>query len=144
MTERGVALMLVVIVTAFMSALGLGMVLAVFMDRLAAGNLIGSVGMLYAADAGLNMAAHDLAQIADWNTVLAGTRRSSFVDGSPGGVRALPGGGAVDLTAATNTLNCGKSTTCTVAQMNATSNSFGTLNTVYPRQQAELALRFVW
>jgi hypothetical protein len=29
-------------------------------------------------------------------------------------------------------------------QMNATSNSFGTLNTVYPRQQAELALRFVW
>jgi hypothetical protein len=29
-------------------------------------------------------------------------------------------------------------------QMNATSNSFGTLNTVYPRQQAELAVRFVW
>jgi hypothetical protein len=29
-------------------------------------------------------------------------------------------------------------------QMNATSNAFGTLNTVYPRQQAELAIRFVW
>jgi hypothetical protein len=29
-------------------------------------------------------------------------------------------------------------------QMNATSNAFGTLNTVYPRQQAELAVRFVW
>src|SRR6266850_919571 len=29
-------------------------------------------------------------------------------------------------------------------QMNATSNSFGTINTVYPRQQAELAVRFVW
>ncbi len=29
-------------------------------------------------------------------------------------------------------------------QLNATSNSFGTLNTVYPRQQAELAVRFVW
>jgi hypothetical protein len=29
-------------------------------------------------------------------------------------------------------------------QMNATSNSFGTLNTVYPRQQAELAVRLVW
>ncbi len=29
-------------------------------------------------------------------------------------------------------------------QMNATSNAFGTLNTVHPRQQAELALRFVW
>jgi len=29
-------------------------------------------------------------------------------------------------------------------QLNATSNSFGTLNTVYPRQQAELAVRFGW
>ena len=29
-------------------------------------------------------------------------------------------------------------------QMNATSNSFGTVPTVYPRQQAELAVRFVW
>jgi hypothetical protein len=29
-------------------------------------------------------------------------------------------------------------------QLNATSNAFGTLNTVYPRQQAEVALRFVW
>ena len=29
-------------------------------------------------------------------------------------------------------------------QMNATSNSFGTINTVYPRQQAELAVRFAF
>ena len=29
-------------------------------------------------------------------------------------------------------------------QSNATSNSFGTLNTVYPRQQAEIAVRFVF
>jgi hypothetical protein len=29
-------------------------------------------------------------------------------------------------------------------QMNALSNSFGTINSVHPRQQAELAVRFVW
>jgi hypothetical protein len=29
-------------------------------------------------------------------------------------------------------------------QMNALSNSFGTINTVFPRQQAEVAVRFVW
>ena len=29
-------------------------------------------------------------------------------------------------------------------QLNATSNAFGTINTVHPRQQAELAVRFVW
>ena len=33
----------------------------------------------------------------------------------------LPGGGVVDLTAATNLLNCGKSATCTAAQMDANS-----------------------
>jgi len=31
-----------------------------------------------------------------------------------------------------------------VWQMNALSNAFGTINTVHPRQQAELAVRFVW
>ena len=29
-------------------------------------------------------------------------------------------------------------------QMNATSNAFGTITTVHPRQQAEVALRFTW
>ena len=29
-------------------------------------------------------------------------------------------------------------------QMNALSNAFGTITTVHPRQQAELAVRFVW
>jgi hypothetical protein len=29
-------------------------------------------------------------------------------------------------------------------QMNATSDAFGTLNAVHPRQQAELAVRFVF
>lgn len=119
--QRGVALIMVILLTAFLSALGLGLILAVFMDRLAAGNMVGSVAMLYAADAAVEFAARDLAQVADWDTVLAGTQRSSFTDGSPGGVRGIPGGGAVDLTTSTNMLNCGKSTTCTTAQMNANS-----------------------
>lgn len=121
MNERGIALLMVIIVTAFLSALGLGITLAVFMDRLAAGNLIGSVAMLYAADAGIEMAAHDMAQLGDWTPVLAGNRHGSFVDGAAGGVRAIPGGGVVDLTAATNMLNCGKTSTCTTAQMVASS-----------------------
>jgi hypothetical protein len=29
-------------------------------------------------------------------------------------------------------------------QMNALSNAFGTIGTVHPRQQGELAVRFVW
>ena len=45
-------LIMVMLVTTFLSALGLGLMLAVFMDRLATGNMAGSVAMLYAADAG--------------------------------------------------------------------------------------------
>lgn len=119
--DRGIALIMVVLVTTFLSALGMGLMLAVFMDRLATGNLSGSVAMLFAADAGVELAARDLAQAADWDAVLAGSERGSFTDGAAAGVRAIPGGGAVDLAAATNQLNCGKATVCTAAQMNANS-----------------------
>ena len=88
--QRGIALIMVMLVTTFLSALGLGLMLAVFMDRLATGNMAGSVAMLYAADAGIELAARDLAQAADWDAVLSGAERSSFTDGAAGGVRAFP------------------------------------------------------
>jgi hypothetical protein len=122
-SQRGVALIMVVLITTFLSALGLGLLLAVFMDRLATGNMAGSVAMLYAADAGIELAAHDLALTPEWTQVLSAAARSSFVDGAPGGVRALPGDGTIDLTAATNSLNCGKASSCSAAQMNANSRT---------------------
>ncbi len=103
--ERGIALIMVVLVTTFLSALGIGLMLALFMDRLASGNLAGSVAMLFAADAGIELAARDLAIASDWDAVLSGVERSSFTDGAAAGPRAIPGGGAVDLTSATNQLN---------------------------------------
>ena len=121
MSERGIALIMVILVTTFLSALGLGVLLAVFMDRLATGNIAGSVAMLYAADSAIELAAHDLARIDDWSVVLTGVVRGSLTDGEPGGVRSIQGGGLVDLTTITNMLNCGRTTTCTDAQMNANS-----------------------
>ena len=120
--ERGIALIMVILFTAFLSAMGLGVLLAVFMDRLATGNMNGSVAMLYAADAGIELAARDLAQEPDWDAVLSGSRQGSFTDGAAGGARPLQGGGSVDLTAATNILNCGKSSNCTAAQLSANSH----------------------
>lgn len=118
---RGIALILVVLVTSFLSAIGLGLALIVIMDRLATGNRRGSVAMLYAAEAALEVAARDLARLDDWSLALAGTSRSSFVDGPEGGLREIPGGGVVDLTEVTNLLNCGQVTPCTPAQMDANS-----------------------
>ncbi len=119
--ERGVALILVVLVTSFLLAIGLGLALIVATDGLATGNLRGSVALRYAADAAIELAARDLATVEEWNLALAGTSQSSFVDGPVGGARPIPGGGVVDLTAATNFLNCGKATPCTDAQMDANS-----------------------
>jgi hypothetical protein len=118
--QRGIALILALLVTSFLSAVGLGLAVVVFMDRLATGNVKGSVALLYAADAGIELAAHDVAR-ADWSAILDGTEQAGFADGSPNGIRAIPGGGAVDLSAETNTLNCGRTTACTAAQMNANS-----------------------
>jgi hypothetical protein len=112
---------MVMVFTAFLSVLGLGLLLAVFMDRLATGNMHTSVAMFYAADAGIELAARDLADSPDWDVVLSGSMQGSFTDGAPGGVRKIPGGGTIDLTVATNMINCLKPSSCTAAQMNANS-----------------------
>jgi hypothetical protein len=71
--------------------------------------------------AGPELAARDLAETPDWDAVLSGSTRSSFTDGAAGGARGIPGGGSVDLTAATNMLNCRQPGNCTEAQMAASS-----------------------
>lgn len=116
-TQRGIALILVILVTSFLSAIGLGLAMIVVMDKLATGNLRGSIGLLYAADAAIELAARDLFQLPDWDLALSGAVRSTFDDGEPSGVRAIPGGGAIDLTAASNQLNCGRESDCSVADM---------------------------
>lgn len=119
-SARGIALVLAILVTSFLTAIGLGVALMVMMDRLATGNLRGSVAMLYAADAVIELAARDLSLLDDWNAALNGQARSGFTDGEPSGARVIPGGGTLDLAAATNQLNCGRSGSCSDAQMNAT------------------------
>jgi hypothetical protein len=118
-TERGIALILAILVTSFLSAIGLGLALIVFMDRLATGNLRGSVAMLYAADAALELTARELSQLEDWNAALAGEARSAIADGAPSGVRPIGGSGTVDLTAIGNQLSCGRSSPCTDGQITA-------------------------
>lgn len=120
-SQRGIALILALLLMSFLSAIGLGLAVVLFMDRLATGNVQGSVALLYAADAGIELAAHDLSR-GDWDAALAGAEQGSLADGAPSGVRAIPGGGVVSLTAETNMLNCGKALACTAAQMDANSD----------------------
>ena len=62
MKESGVALIMVLLVTSLVSTLALGLAVIVSTNQLAAGNFGDSTAMSYAVDAGVELAAHDLAQ----------------------------------------------------------------------------------
>ena len=119
MKESGIALIMVLLVTSLFTTLALGLAVVVSTHQLAQGNYGDSVAMVYAAEAGVSLAAHDLALSANWDLVLSGAETGTFTDGLATGIRNIPAGGWVDLSQETNQINCGKATSCTVAQMNA-------------------------
>jgi hypothetical protein len=84
-----------------------------------AGNYTASQEAMYAADAAIERAMQDVLTVADWNAMLAGTVKSAFVDGNPGD-RNIGGNYIFNLNDATNLMNCNKTTTCTAAEMDTT------------------------
>ncbi|MBI3262489.1 MAG: hypothetical protein HYZ58_04985 [Acidobacteria bacterium] len=117
--ERGVALVIALMAMLLLSALGLTLVMATSTETMIAANYRGGTEGLYAADAAVERAMQDLLTIQDWNRVLTGATASAFIDGAPGGVRALPNGSQLDLTQVMNMARCGKLSTCTTAEMDA-------------------------
>ena len=117
--EDGIALVVAMMCVLLLMALGAALVLTTTSETAIAGNDRNSHETLYAADAAVELAMDDLFAVTDWNTVLGGAVRSGFVDGAPGGRRTLADGSTIDLTQATNMVNCQKITTCSSADMNA-------------------------
>src|SRR5438045_9184158 len=78
--------------------------------------------------------------------MLEGTVCSPVIDGLPSGTRTMPDGTTIDLAQATNMANCGHVATCTVAEMNTSTEdrpwgtnnprwnlyAYGPLNTIVP------------
>jgi Tfp pilus assembly protein PilX len=119
-SECGVALVTALMAMLLLTALGFALVLTTMSETMIAGNYRGSQEALYAADAGLERTMQDLLTVPDWNTVLAGATKSAFIDSENPGFRLLRDGKTLDLNEATNMINCGKTTTCSVSEMNAT------------------------
>lgn len=117
--ERGMALIVALMAVMLLTALGMALVLTTTTETSITGNYRDSAEALYAADAGIERVMQDLLFVPNWNDILRGQRQSPFIDGPPSGWRDLPGGGRLDLTVATNMLNCGKPTTCSTAEMDA-------------------------
>ena len=117
--ERGIALIIVLLAMALMSALGVALVLATVAETHISASFRRSHEALYAAEAGATRAIDDMRAVADWSALPSGTVLSSFVDGAAGGTRRLDDGTVLDLTQAMNLANCQKSASCSVGDMNA-------------------------
>lgn len=75
-------MILVLVLTGLLSALGVGLATLVGTERTIVGNVLFGTSLQYAADAMAERVLADLAERADWTAVLAGIERSSFVSAS--------------------------------------------------------------
>jgi len=116
--ERGVALIVAMVVLALVAAIGLGLVLTTSLEPPTAANYESSWAAFFAAEAGIAVAGHELAAIADWNAVLTGQVGSAVLE-RPGPVLDLPDGSSASLSELTNLATCGHAEPCTSADLTA-------------------------
>jgi hypothetical protein len=117
--ERGIALVVTLMITLLMSTLAVALILTTTVETRIASQFQRAQAGLYAADAIVERTLDDLLRVANWDQLLDGSMRSLFVDGPPGGTRTLPDGTTIDLTGVVNAANCRKTTPCTAAEMDA-------------------------
>ena len=121
-SESGIALIVALMMTLLMSTLAVVLILTTTVETRIASQFQRAQAGLYAADAIVERSLDDLLAVANWNRLLDGTARSSFVDGPSTGTRRLVDGTVLDLTQTVNLANCQKTTACSVADMNAISD----------------------
>lgn len=114
--EQGLALLLALMTLLMLSALGMALTMTTMSETAGARNYRDGIEALYAADGAIERVIQDLRAAPDWNRLLAGAMTSAFIDGPPFGVRETVAG-RLNLTEATNMLRCGKTTTCSEADM---------------------------
>jgi hypothetical protein len=117
--EEGVAMIMAMAAMLLMSALGMVLVLTTSSESAIAANFRDASEGIYAADAALERSLDDLRTLPDWDAVLTGSVRSAFVDGAPGGTRTLADGFTIDLDRVVSMADCGKTTACSDAEMDA-------------------------
>lgn len=99
MKDDGVALILVLMVTTLMAALGTALLVLTSMDRRMAANHRWSVQTLYGAEAALERSVLELRRLSNWSDALTGASSSAFTDSTRHPL--LPTPGRVDLDAIT-------------------------------------------
>jgi hypothetical protein len=108
MNDRGIALILVLLVMMTLSAIGMSLALLVSTEARVAAAYRDGLEVSYGAEAALQRVLPDLAAEPALDRALAGLAMSSFVDGPPG-TRRLPDGTFMDLHTLTAMMTCGLS-----------------------------------
>ncbi len=121
-TERGVALLIVLLGATFVAVIGMSLVLASATESRIAASYRASIEALYAANAIAELALPELVALPDWAPVMSGAVRTTLVDGTPGGARTTRDGVSLDLDQVVNLANCSKPTACSDADLDATSS----------------------
>lgn len=80
--EHGVALIIALLATILLTAMGVGLVLLTNTETSITANYRDGQEALYAADAGVERVVQDLLSQNDWNQILSGGLQSGFFDGS--------------------------------------------------------------
>ena len=126
--QNGIALILVLLAMAMLSAVGLGLTLSSSVVRLSTANYEEAAMLLNGAESALDLAARELG-LVDIDTVLEGGQASRLIDGAPG-LRVLTPELTLDLPLLTNQLTCGRAQPCTDVQLSqiATERPWGANN----------------
>ena len=90
------AMIVVVLGTVLLSALGASLVMVTSSEVMAANNFRRAQEGLYAADAALERALDDVRSASSWDLLIDGSLQSSFIDGLPSGTRTLTDGSTSD------------------------------------------------
>src|SRR5262245_7046600 len=102
----GTALIVVLLSMMLLSALGMALSISTSTETKIAAGYAWSAQTFYGAETGLGRAVQELSSIADWTDVLGGSVTSTFND-CAAGVRTLADGTQLDLSQATDLVNCG-------------------------------------
>ncbi len=121
-TDRGVALLTALIVMAIVAAMGLGLALTTNLEPLAAANYETNRSAHLAAEAGVAIAVHELAGLADWNLALDGLVTSAVLEQGDITVE-MPDGSRAGLEELTARANCGRAGACSDADRTAFTSS---------------------
>jgi hypothetical protein len=114
-STRGMALVVTLLAIGLLSALAGGLIFSSMLGRSITANHEEATTLANASDSALELTVRELAQVADWNSILAGGSTSTLVDGPPG--QRVLGGTVIDLPVLTNELTCGRATPCTDVQV---------------------------